>query len=70
MIILHLSTGSDRSSCFRECDNNNFSWRNECNRCKTPRADGGGGGGGGMDGEGHMTASASLHASVVASRFT
>jgi RNA-binding protein FUS len=25
------------------CNNNNFSWRNECNRCKTPRPSGDGG---------------------------
>ncbi|KAF0299086.1 Transcription initiation factor TFIID subunit 15 [Amphibalanus amphitrite] len=30
-----------------ECSNVNFAWRNECNRCQTPKADGGGGGGGG-----------------------
>ena len=30
----------------RNCGNQNFAWRNECNRCKTPRADGGGDGGG------------------------
>ena len=37
------------------CNNNNFSWRDQCNRCKSPRPDdigmpsgpGGGGGGGG-----------------------
>ncbi|XP_027198472.2 uncharacterized protein LOC113792743 [Dermatophagoides pteronyssinus] len=39
------------------CNNNNFSWRDQCNRCKSPRPDdigmpsgpGGGGGGGGGD---------------------
>lgn len=29
------------------CNNTNFAWRNECNRCKEPKSGGGGGGGGG-----------------------
>lgn len=24
-----------------DCSNKNFAWRNECNRCKNPRSDGG-----------------------------
>ncbi|XP_075157424.1 FUS RNA binding protein cabeza isoform X2 [Haematobia irritans] len=38
------------------CNNTNFAWRNECNRCKTPKSDedggGGGRGGGGYGGGG------------------
>ncbi|CAN0043551.1 unnamed protein product, partial [Hapterophycus canaliculatus] len=29
------------------CGNNCFAFRNECNRCQTPKPTGGGGGGGG-----------------------
>jgi len=34
----------------RDCENTNFAWRTECNRCQTerPESAGGGGGGGGM----------------------
>lgn len=32
-----------------ECNNNNFAWRTECNRCKTEKPEGMGGGGGGSD---------------------
>jgi len=31
----------------RDCENTNFAWRNECNRCHTARPEGAGGGGGG-----------------------
>lgn len=31
----------------RDCGNNNFSWRDECNRCKTAKPEGADGGGGG-----------------------
>lgn len=34
------------------CNNTNFAWRNECNRCKEPKAGGGGGGGPPSDGNG------------------
>ncbi len=36
-------------SC-RDCSNNNFAWRQECNRCQMPRPEGAGGGGGGRGG--------------------
>lgn len=36
------------------CNNNNFSWRTACNRCKAPRPEGFGGGGG-MSPGGPMT---------------
>jgi len=35
------------NSFFRECGNENFAWRDSCNKCKAVRKDGGGGGGGG-----------------------
>lgn len=45
--------GSNFISCrcpVPTCGNNNFSWRNECNRCKAPRPEGEGGGSGGPGG--------------------
>ena len=35
----------------RQCGNQNFAWRNECNRCKAPKPDGVGDGDGGDGGE-------------------
>ncbi|XP_065095721.1 RNA-binding protein cabeza isoform X4 [Ochlerotatus camptorhynchus] len=35
-----------------DCSNKNFAWRNECNRCKSPKGDGAAGGGGGGGGGG------------------
>ena len=26
--------------CSSDCGNNNFAWRNECNRCKAPKPEG------------------------------
>lgn len=53
--ILFYSTGGGRNQ--REgdwtcsgCNNTNFAWRNECNRCKEPKAGGNPGGGGGYRG--------------------
>ena len=36
----------------QSCGNTNFAWRNECNKCQTPKPEsaGGGGGGGGYGG--------------------
>ena len=31
----------------QSCGNTNFAWRNECNKCQTPKPDGAGAGGGG-----------------------
>lgn len=36
-----------------DCQNKNFAWRNECNRCKAPKGAGGGGSSSGMGGNGN-----------------
>uniref|UniRef100_A0A182QDE4 RanBP2-type domain-containing protein n=1 Tax=Anopheles farauti TaxID=69004 RepID=A0A182QDE4_9DIPT len=50
------SGGQDREGDWNcgECNNKNFAWRNECNRCKAPKGDGAGSGsdGGGRGGYG------------------
>lgn len=53
--LIFFSLGSNRNQ--REgdwtcsgCNNTNFAWRNECNRCKEPKAGGNGGSSGGSGG--------------------
>ena len=36
----------------QSCGNTNFAWRNECNKCQTPKPESAGGGGGGGGGYG------------------